>query len=41
MIVKGAIRPPKESERYFALLRVDEVNGRDPSKSTTCRTSRT
>ncbi len=30
MIVKGAIRPPKESERYFALLRVDEVNGRDP-----------
>ncbi len=32
MIVKGAVRPPKESERYFALLRVDEVNGRDPSK---------
>ncbi|MEL7474335.1 MAG: transcription termination factor Rho [Planctomycetota bacterium] len=32
MIVKGAIRPPKESERYFALLRVEEVNGRDPSK---------
>jgi len=31
MIVKGLIRPPKESERYFALLRVDEVNGRDPS----------
>jgi transcription termination factor Rho len=30
MIVKGLIRPPKESERYFALLRVDEVNGRDP-----------
>ncbi len=30
MIVKGAIRPPKESERYFALLRVDKVNGRDP-----------
>ncbi len=30
MIVKGAIRPPKESERYFALLRVDEVNGREP-----------
>ena len=27
MIVKGLIRPPKESERYFALLRVDEVNG--------------
>ncbi|MEO0483010.1 MAG: transcription termination factor Rho [Planctomycetota bacterium] len=32
MIVKGAIRPPKESERYFALLRVEEVNGRDPRK---------
>jgi transcription termination factor Rho len=32
MVVRGAIRPPKESERYFALLRVDEVNGRHPSK---------
>lgn len=32
MIVKGAIRPPKESERYFALLRVEEVNGREPQK---------
>jgi transcription termination factor Rho len=32
MIVRGAIRPPKESERYFALLRVDEVNGRPPAK---------
>ncbi|MFN0131010.1 MAG: transcription termination factor Rho [Phycisphaerales bacterium] len=30
MIVKGLIRPPKESERYFALLRVDEVNGKPP-----------
>ena len=27
-IVQGTIRPPKESERYFALLRVDAVNGR-------------
>lgn len=26
-IVQGTIRPPKESERYFALLRVDAVNG--------------
>jgi transcription termination factor Rho len=26
--VKGQIRPPKESEKYFALLRVDTVNGR-------------
>ncbi|QYK49832.1 MAG: transcription termination factor Rho [Phycisphaeraceae bacterium] len=32
MVVRGAIRPPKESERYFALLRVDKVNGREPSK---------
>jgi len=31
MTVRGAIRPPKESERYFALLRVDSVNGREPS----------
>ncbi len=31
MTVRGAIRPPKESERYFALLRVDSVNGRNPS----------
>jgi len=31
MVIKGAIRPPKESERYFALLRVDTVNGRVPS----------
>ncbi|MEL6328889.1 MAG: transcription termination factor Rho [Planctomycetota bacterium] len=30
MTVRGAIRPPKESERYFALLRVDLVNGREP-----------
>ncbi len=31
MVVKGVIRPPKEAERYFALLRVDEVNGKTPS----------
>ncbi|MEZ6318136.1 MAG: transcription termination factor Rho [Phycisphaerales bacterium] len=30
MTVRGAIRPPKESERYFALLKVETVNGRDP-----------
>ncbi len=29
-IVQGTIRPPKESERYFALLRVDAVNGKSP-----------
>ncbi len=32
MVVKGLIRPPKESERYFALLRVDKINWREPSK---------
>ncbi len=26
--VKGQIRPPKEGEKYFALLRVESVNGR-------------
>ncbi|MCC6678348.1 MAG: transcription termination factor Rho [Phycisphaerales bacterium] len=32
MVVHGVVRPPKESERYFALLRVDKVNGRDPAR---------
>ena len=31
-VVQGTIRPPKESERYFALLRVDAVNGRAPTQ---------
>ncbi len=29
-IVSGQIRPPKESERYFALLKVESVNYEDP-----------
>ena len=29
--VCGTIRPPKENERYFALLRIDEINGKDPN----------
>ncbi len=29
--VAGQIRPPKESERYFALLRVEAINGQDPN----------
>ncbi len=29
-VIRGLIRPPKEAETYFALLRVDSVNGRDP-----------
>jgi len=28
--VAGQIRPPKENERYFALLRVEAINGEDP-----------
>jgi len=30
--VAGTIRPPKESERYFALLRVDAINDDTPAK---------
>jgi transcription termination factor Rho len=29
-IVAGQIRPPKENERYFALLRVEAINYQDP-----------
>ena len=29
-IVAGQIRPPKDNERFFALLRVDTVNGNPP-----------
>ncbi|HHT21688.1 MAG TPA: transcription termination factor Rho [Bacteroidales bacterium] len=28
--VKGAIRPPKEGEKYFPLIRVSQINGRKP-----------
>lgn len=28
--VQGSIRPPKEGEKYFALLKVGTVNGHDP-----------
>ena len=30
--VAGQIRPPKESERYFALLRVEAINFQDPDQ---------
>ena len=33
MTIRGAVRPPKESERYFALLRVEKINGRDPNEA--------
>jgi len=31
--VSGKIRPPKDSERYFALLKVDQINFTDPAQS--------
>jgi len=30
--VGGQIRPPKAKERFYALLKVEEVNGKDPSE---------
>jgi transcription termination factor Rho len=30
--IRGLIRPPKETETYFAILRVEEVNGHDARK---------
>ncbi len=33
-VVAGQIRPPKESERYFALLRVEAINYESPEKVT-------
>ena len=29
--VRGAIRPPKEGEKYFALTKIDKINGREPA----------
>jgi len=31
--VNGQVRPPKEGERYFALLKVEAVNGENPEES--------
>ncbi len=31
-IISGRIRPPKDNERYYALLQVEEINGEDPEK---------
>ncbi|HRP52127.1 MAG TPA: transcription termination factor Rho [Fluviicola sp.] len=28
--VKGTIRPPREGEKFFPLVKVDSINGRDP-----------
>jgi transcription termination factor Rho len=30
-VVEGPIRPPKEGEKYFPLVRVTSINGQDPS----------
>ena len=30
--VHGAVRPPKEGEKYFALLKVDTINGKSPDE---------
>jgi transcription termination factor Rho len=30
--VSGAVRPPKEGEKYFALLKVDAINGKRPEE---------
>jgi transcription termination factor Rho len=31
-VVTGQIRPPKENERYFALLQIKAINGEEPEK---------
>lgn len=30
--VKGSIRPPKEGEKYFALVKVEQINGKTPEE---------
>jgi transcription termination factor Rho len=30
--VNGSVRPPKEGEKYFALLKVETINGRSPEE---------
>ena len=29
-VVEGSIRPPKEGEKYFPLVKVEKINGLDP-----------
>lgn len=31
--LNGTIRPPKDKEKYFALLKVDSINGKPPEKA--------
>ena len=37
--VSGQVRPPKEWERYLALLKVERVNGREPEAAKTRTTN--
>ncbi|MGN6509721.1 MAG: transcription termination factor Rho [Chitinophaga sp.] len=30
--VRGSVRPPKEGEKYFALLKVESINGKSPEE---------
>jgi len=30
--IRGGIRPPKENEKYFPLVKVEKINGRDPAE---------
>ncbi len=30
--VKGSIRPPKEGEKYFAIVKVEQINGKTPEE---------
>lgn len=31
--VRGSIRPPKDGEKFFPLIKVEEINGRDPDEA--------
>lgn len=32
-IVRGSIRPPKDGEKFFPLIKIEEINGRDPEEA--------
>lgn len=32
-VIAGLLRPPKDNEKYYALLRVEEINGFNPEKA--------
>ena len=32
-LIKGQVRPPKETEKYSALLKVDSINGKSPDEA--------